>query len=334
MQVFVLFEGITRKLDYLKWCGIRNLWVTPFFKSPMIDNGYDIADYYDVDPLFGNLNDFKMLVEKIKFYGMRLILDMVLNHTSDEHPWFLASVKSEEPYKDYYVWHDGKIDQKTGSRIPPNNWQSCFGDSAWTFNDQRQQFYLHTFHYKQPNLNCRNPIVIQEFFEILTFWIDHGVDGFRIDAVKHLIYDNQFRDNVFGDCSHVICRYDWEQPELYDLVRKICSFAKDYGRSSYGREILVVTEAYTDLHNMKKYYGDAQVDMPFNFCLIGWQKSSNNAGYLRRVIQETIDLCHETQSWPNWVLGNHDTNRIASRLGGEDCPVMTDLANMLLLCLP
>lgn len=177
-------NGITEKLPYLKEIGINATWLSPIFKSPMADFGYDISSFFEIQPEYGTMDDFRALVKRAKELGIKIILDFVPNHSSDENEWFVRSENSDPMYKDFYVWHDGYLDPNNASnRLPPSNWLSSFFYSAWQWSDKRQQFYLHQFHRKQPDLNYRNPLVVEIMNEVLRFWLEQGVDGFRIDAV-------------------------------------------------------------------------------------------------------------------------------------------------------
>lgn len=186
-------KGITSKLWHLKEAGIEATWLSPIFKSPMVDFGYDIADYRKIHEEYGTMEDFEELIKKANELGIRIILDFVPNHTSDQHEWFQKSVNREPGYEDYYVWHDGLI-AEGGEAVPPNNWISVFYGSAWTYHPVRQQFYLHQFTKEQPDLNFRNVKVREEMKDVLRFWLAKGVAGFRIDAVNHLYEDEEFQD--------------------------------------------------------------------------------------------------------------------------------------------
>jgi alpha-glucosidase len=184
-------NGIQQRLQHLVDLGVDAIWISPIFPSPMRDFGYDVSDYCDIDPLFGSLSDFDLLVAAAHSRGLKVILDFVPNHTSDRHPWFQESRSSRlSPKRDWYVWRDGG---PNGS--PPNNWESEFGGAAWTFNDPTGQYYYHAFLKEQPDLNWRNPAVREAMCDVLRFWFERGVDGFRVDAIHHLIEDEQLRDN-------------------------------------------------------------------------------------------------------------------------------------------
>lgn len=185
-------RGVISKLEYLKDINVESTWLSPIFKSPMKDFGYDISDFYAIDPMFGTMKDIEELFRKAKELGLKIILDFVPNHTSDESEWFQLSVNRTEPYTDYYVWHDGKL--VNGQRQPPNNWNSMFYGSAWQWNSVRQQYYLHQFLVSQPDLNYRNPKVVEEMKNVIRFWLKKGAAGFRVDAINHLFEAADFRD--------------------------------------------------------------------------------------------------------------------------------------------
>ncbi|KMQ86539.1 maltase 1 [Lasius niger] len=218
-------KGITSKLEHFVTSGVGAIWLSPINRSPMVDFGYDISDFKDIDKTFGDLADFKFLLARAKRFGLKVILDLVPNHTSDEHYWFQQSINRIGKYKDYYIWKYGK----DGNKSPPNNWLSVFGGSAWTLNSIRQQWYLHQFHEKQPDLNYAHPDVQEEMREIILFWLRKGVDGFRVDAVPHLFETNYTLDEPesgikgatktdYNFLNHILTT---DQPETYKLKVKI-----------------------------------------------------------------------------------------------------------------
>ncbi len=224
--------GITSKLDYLRWLGVDALWLSPIYPSPMADFGYDITNYTDVYPLFGTLEDLDTLLQQAHQRNLKLILDFVPNHTSDEHPWFQQSRSSRTNEKrDWYIWRDPAPD---GS--PPNNWMSRFGGPAWQFDELTGQYYLHLYDVKQPDLNWRNPEVRQEMFTVMRFWLDRGIDGFRVDALEVLLKDDQFRDNPInplwqpGDPpnTRLIEHYIVDQPGMHTLMQQMRALAENY----------------------------------------------------------------------------------------------------------
>ena len=322
--------GILSRLDYLVSLGIDAVWISPFYPSPMADFGYDVADYTGVDPIFGSLEDFDRLVDGIHACGLRLILDFVPNHTSDQHPWFVESRSSRNsPRRDWYLWRDPSPDGGA-----PNNWMSHFGGSAWQFDGATGQFYLHSFLAAQPDLNWRNPAVRQAIYDALRFWLDRGVDGFRMDVLWLLIKDDQFRSNPpnpnwtpgSNTYGSLISVYDSDRPETLDVVREMRRLLDSYP------ERLLIGEIYLPLPQLVSYYGydpntaiSNGADMPFNFQLIQtpWDADAI-AGLIR-----TYESLLPPQATPNWVLGNHDQPRIASRIGAGQARV----AAMLLLTL-
>lgn len=326
--------GVTKRLDYLhETLGVDALWLSPFYPSPMADFGYDVADYTNVDPLFGCLDDFDTLVAEAHRRDLKVIIDWVPNHTSDQHAWFQESRASRTAAKrDWYVWRDPKADAS-----PPNNWLSVFGGPAWTLDKQTGQYYLHSFLPQQPDLNWRNPEVRTAMFESVRFWLERGVDGFRIDVAHHIMKDPGLRDNplnsaVSGHMHKSMGGYD-SQIHLYDnghadvhevyrdLRRLLDSYSAERPRVTIG-EIHIFDPA-----EWASYYG-ANLDelhLPFNFGLL---RSTWTAGSIRASV-DRLEATVPTGAWPNYVLGNHDEPRIATRIGAEQ----TRNAAMLLLTL-
>ncbi len=318
-------KGITQRLDYLKWLGIEAIWVSPVFSSPMADYGYDISVYCAIHPLFGSMQDFDELLEEVHRRGMKLILDLVPNHTSNEHPWFLESRSSRDnPKRDWYIWRNAKPD---GSA--PNNWLSVFGGSAWEWDEKTQQYYYHAFLKEQPDLNWRNPEVQQAMLDVMRFWYKKGVDGFRVDVMWHMIKDEQLRDNPLNPdyephmatYEQLIPAYSTDQPEVHDIVRMMRQVTDEF------EERVLIGEIYLPVHRLVTYYGtdNSGAHLPFNFQLLTlpWY-----APKLALTIDE-YEGALPTDGWPNWVLGNHDQPRIASRIGRDQARV----AAMLLLTL-
>lgn len=317
--------GISRRLDYLSWLGIDAIWISPIYPSPMADFGYDVSDYCDVDPLFGSLSDFDALLRAVHARGLKLILDFVPNHTSDQHPWFIESRSSRNnPKRDWYIWRDAKAD---GS--PPNNWMSNFGGSAWQWDAASGQYYYHAFLKEQPDLNWRNPAVCQAMSDTLRFWLKRGVDGFRVDVIWHLIKDDQFRDNPdnpsYSPQDPAIRKYlqvySADRPEVHEIVAGLRKTVDEFD------DRLLIGEIYLPLDRLVTYYGQnlEGTHLPFNFQLISapW-----NAASILELIDE-YEKALPAGGWPNWVLSNHDQKRIASRIGTEQARV----AAMLLLTL-
>ena len=317
--------GIVQRLDYFVDLGIDAIWISPIYPSPMMDFGYDVADYCDVAPIFGTLEDFDRLVADAHARGLRLILDWVPNHTSDDHPWFRASRASRDNMRrDWYIWRDPDPDGN-----PPNNWLSHFGGSAWELDQQTGQYYYHSFLKEQPDLNWRNPAVKEAMCDVLRFWLGRGVDGFRVDVIWLLIKDDQFRDNppnpgyVPGNPSHtrLLPLYTANRPEVHGIVAEMRAAIDAYP------DRVLIGEIYLPIEQLVSYYGrDLKgAHLPFNFQLI---EATWNAVGIARIIEE-YEAALPQGAWPNWVLGNHDKPRIASRIGVAQARV----AAMLLLTL-
>ncbi|MFQ5741871.1 MAG: alpha-amylase family glycosyl hydrolase [Acidobacteriota bacterium] len=317
-------EGITQRLDYLEGLNVDAVWLSPIFPSPMYDFGYDVSDYTAVDPIFGDLADFDRLLAKLHERGIRLLLDLVPNHTSDQHAWFLESCHSRDnPKRDWYIWADPG---RGGG--PPNNWLSFFGGPAWTFHPPTGQYYLHQFSRRQPELNYRHPEVLPALLDQMCFWLERGVDGFRVDVLWTLLKDEQLRDEpVNPDWDGIVPHHSLlhvhtqDLPGVHDLVREMRRSLDQYD------DRLMVGEIYLPVPRLVQYYG-ADLDechLPFNFQLldIKWEAA---------VLKEAVDAYESALppgAWPNWVLGNHDRPRIATRLG----PGQARLACLLLLTL-
>ncbi len=365
-------RGITARLDYLTGMGVDAIWISPFYPSPMADFGYDVADYTNVDALFGTLGDFDDLLAAAHSKGLRVILDFVPNHTSDLHAWFRESRSSRKsPKRDWYLWHDpvpypwlapGE-DTRPISEQYPNNWMSHFGGPAWTWDEETQQFYLHSFLKEQPDLNWRNSKVRAAIYSALKFWLDRGVDGFRMDVLWLLIKDAEFRNNPpnpdyhggLQDIAASLPVYTADQPETHQIVAEMRTILDGYpdtlakgagsSKQETGSRVLVarlsnrvlIGEIYLPLPELVRYYGmseenaaDKQLqltgaNLPFNFHLI---QTAWNAGAIAEIIQRYEDLL-PPGAWPNYVLGNHDQPRLASRIG----PKQARAAAMLLLTL-
>ena len=309
-------QGIISRLDYLSdTLGVDAIWLSPFFRSPMRDWGYDISDHTDVDPLFGSLADAEELITRAHERGLRVIIDYVINHTSDQNPWFVESRSSpDNPKRDWYVWRDGRHGG------PPNNWVSVFSGPAWTYDEASDQWYRHTYLSEQPDLNWRNPEVVEAMFDVARFWLDRGVDGFRVDAAHQIMKDPRERDNPpapfdyprpykdMGEYDAFIHLYDFGHPDTHEVHRGLRAVT-----DSYERDALTVGEIHIfDLPEWASYYGENfdQLNMPFNFQLMtaDWHVAS-----LRAVI-EAVLWNVPVGGWTNWTLGNHDEIRLASRL--------------------
>ena len=322
-------NGIRRRLDYLQGLNIDALWISPIFPSPMHDFGYDVADYCDVHPLFGTLADFDRLLAEAHGRGLRVMLDLVPNHTSDEHPWFVESRSSRDnPKRDYYIWRDPAPGDGPPETRRPNNWQTHFGGEAWTYDAATGQFYMHQFHRSQPELNYRHPDVLPAMLDNMRFWLDRGVDGFRVDVIWLMLKDEQLRDEPpnpdaapdarpFDRIQHL---YTGDVAGVHDLIRQMRAVLDEYD------ERMMVGEIYLPLERLMTYYGDGdECHMPFNFQLIGLPWNARAIGDYVRAYEGALP----PGGWPNWVLGNHDQHRIASRVG----PAQARVAQMLLLTL-
>jgi alpha-glucosidase len=310
--------GIVARLDYLSWLGVDAIWISPFYPSPLADGGYDVSDFVDVDPRLGDLATFDELIARAHALDIAVMVDVVPNHTSDEHPWFVESSSSREsPKRDWYVWRDGRPD---GS--PPNNWIRVWGGPTWTFHQATGQYYLHLFHTRQPDLNWRNPAVKEAMFDVFRFWLERGVDGFRIDVAHGIMKDPELRDNPpapagglmhrdFGGFDTQLHVHDRGHPDLHPVYRELRAILDSYGGE---RPRMAVGEIHEfDWDRWARYYGlDLdELHMPFNFGLLGIPWS---AAAVRELV-ESIERSVPAGAWPNWVLGNHDESRIASRLG-------------------
>lgn len=320
--------GIVDRLDYVAGLGVDAIWVSPFFKSPMMDFGYDIADYRDVDPLFGTLADFDRLVEKAHGLGLKVVIDQVLSHTSIEHPWFLESRESRDnPKADWYVWADARADG-----TPPNNWLSLFGGVAWQWEPRRRQYFLHNFLASQPDLNFHNPEVRKATLDNVGFWLDRGVDGFRLDAINFCFSDAQLRDNPAKPESERVGRgfspdnpyafqyhyYNNTQPENIDFLRELRSLLDRYPDVAALGEI----SSEDSLATMAEYTGKDRLHMGYSFELLTDEFST-------RHVRETINAVESNMidGWPCWAISNHDVQRVASRWGCSNSP--SHLASLL-----
>lgn len=309
-------QGIRSRLGYLKDLGVDCLWLSPFFKSPMKDFGYDVADYCDVDPMFGTLKDFDQLLEDTHKLGLKLVIDLVPNHTSDQHPWFKESRSSRDnPKRDWYVWRDPKPD---GS--PPNNWMAYFGGPSWTLDEKTGQYYLHQFLPEQPDLNWRNPEMKEAMFEAMRFWLRKGVDGFRIDVIWLLVEDGEFRDEPPnpawkpGDIDRFrhLHIYQEDQPETRQIVQEMRQVLDEFEGDR-----MMVGEIYLPYDQLMPYYGTPEqpgCHLPFNFHLIFRGLNNWTAENIRSIVEE-YEASLPPWGSPNWVLGNHDQHRMASRIG-------------------
>lgn len=318
-------DGIISRLDYLKSLNVDAIWISPVYPSPMADFGYDVSDYTDIDPMFGTLESFDRLLHAAHARGLKVIMDFVPNHTSERHPWFLESRSSRSnPKRDWYIWHDPAPDGG-----PPNNWISEFSGPHWQYDEETGQYYCHKYLKEQPDLNWRNPLVREAMLGVMRFWLQRGVDGFRVDAAKNMIKDDQFRDNppnpdyVLGTppVESLIQLYDTDRPEIHPLIRDMRHVVDAYS------DRMMVGEIYLPLARLMKYHGETldEFQLVYNFQLISlpWE-----APVVRQAI-EAYESALPHGAWPNWVLGNHDRHRVASRVGAQQAR----LAQLLLLTL-
>lgn len=317
--------GIIGKLDYLRWLGVDAIWLSPIYPSPMADFGYDISDYTAVHPMFGTMEDFDRLLASAHALGLKVLLDLVPNHTSDQHPWFLESRASRNnPKRNWYIWKDPAPDGG-----PPNNWLSTFGGSAWEFDRHTSQYYYHAYLKEQPDLNWRQPAVQEAVHNVMRFWLDRGADGFRVDVIWHLIKDSEFRANPSnpeyrpGEWAYrqLLATYTTDRPEIHQIIAGMRAVMDGY------RDRLMIGEVYLPVERLVTYYGAGGdgLHLPFNFQLIElpWR-----ADAIASAVQ-AYEAALPPYGWPNWVLGNHDKPRIASRVGRAQARI----AALLLLTL-
>ena len=334
-------NGIAHRLDYLQKLGIDGIWISPAYPSPQVDFGYDISDYEAVDPKYGTMADFDRLVAEAKQHHIHVMLDMVLNHTSDKHPWFEASRSSKtDPKHDWYVWRDAKGYTADGKPIPPNNWQSVFGHSAWEWDPKIKQFYYHRFYVQQPDLNWRNPAVEAAMFDVLRFWLDKGVGGFRLDAIPSLFEDPGMRDepetggvNAYGDpnLNHV---YTDNLPEVHGVIERMRKVVASYP----GDRVLIGETYLPNVASLRDWYGGAAKDelqLPMDMLLgfgSGYSPGKNklDAGFFRQQINDAETKLDGSE--PLFVFSNHDNPRDWDRFGDgvHDLAIAKIIAAMLL----
>jgi alpha-glucosidase len=325
--------GVVARIDHFVELGVDAVWLSPFYPSPMADFGYDVADYCDVDPIFGTVDDFDELVAAAHHRGLKVIVDLVPNHTSDRHPWFEESRSSRDnPKRDWYVWRDGRSDGQ-----PPNNWLANFGGPSWTFDDTTGQWYLHSFLPQQPDLDWRNPEVRVAMFDVVRFWLAHGVDGFRVDVAHAIGKDPELRDNPpnpsggamhkdLGDYDSQLHVHDKNHPFVHELYREFRQLLDTWPD---GKDRVIIGEIHLyDLEQWALFFGEGdEMQLPFNFGLLKtpW-RAADVAAHV-----EAVELVTDAGRlrWPSYVLGNHDEHRIASRVG----PDQVRVAMLLLLTL-
>ncbi len=329
-------KGITEKLDYVASLGVEGIWISPFFKSPMKDFGYDVEDYRTVDPIFGTNDDFDSLLTEAHKRNIKIIVDLVMSHTSDQHPWFVESRSSRDnPKADWYVWADPNTDG-----TPPNNWQSLFGNSSWQFDTRRGQYYLHNFLKEQPDLNFHNPEVRAAMLDIASYWLDKGVDGFRLDVINFCFHDKELRNNPpketdgftatqldfkdpYGMQQHI---YDKSRPENLGFIEDLRALTNEYDNRFLLGEIgdnesAKISAEYTSPPN--------RLHTTYNFSLMHGLQKELTATLVRNALEEQQE--HGPDGWPSWAFSNHDVVRSLTRFGGNNAPPA--LAKMLLALL-
>ncbi|WP_170365996.1 alpha-glucosidase [Ruegeria arenilitoris] len=328
-------RGITQRLDYIAGLGVDAIWISPFFKSPMKDFGYDVSDYRAIDPMFGTMEDFQTLLDRAHGLGLRVMIDLVLSHTSDQHPWFVESRSNRKnPKADWYVWADPKPDG-----TPPNNWLSIFGGSAWQWDTRRQQYYLHNFLTSQPDLNFHNPDVQDALLDVARFWLDMGVDGFRLDTINFYFHDAQLRDNpalpldqrnatiapMVNPYNHQDHLYSKSQPENIAFLERLRALTDQYdGRACLGE----VGDAQRGLEIMGEYTrGDKRMHMCYAFEFL--EKRRLTAEYTKHVFDQLLSKAGD--AWPCWAFSNHDVQRHASRWDLDEAGIRQHA--VLMMCL-
>jgi alpha-glucosidase len=299
-------RGIINKIDYLSELGIDGIWLSPIYPSPMVDFGYDISNYNEIDPVFGTLDDFKELISIAHGKNIRIIMDLVMNHTSNLHPWFIDSRSSvDNPKRDWYIWN-----KKKGKR-PPNNWKTVFGGSAWEFDDYSGEYYLHTFFKEQPDLNWSNEELKKTFFDEIKFWLDLGVDGFRLDVINLIGKDRHFRNNPipFGIPFLQRMLYSSNQPESYDIARELRELLDTYPERMSVAEVYSLPIGNFEIASSYLQSGDDSMNMVFDFSLI--MKSWNAGKYFKSIMKSYSRI--PDKAWPCHVLSNHDLHRHIDR---------------------
>ena len=329
-------KGITDKLEYIRDLGVDAIWISPFFKSPMHDFGYDVSDYRAVDPIFGTMDDFDSLLKKAHNLNLKVIIDVILSHTSKDHEWFQESRQGGDNSKsDWYVWADAKPDG-----TPPNNWQSVFGGAAWTFDTHRGKYYLHNFLKEQPDLNYHNPEVQQAALDLCRFWLDKGVDGFRLDAINYMVHDALLRDNPpknpdiegystqfqkpdpYSMQRHV---YDKSRPEALDFAKRFRALTDEYDA------VMSVAEIGDDnfMQSAAQYTSENRYNTAYNFALLTGDELTSS------VIQKAVEAFFDEpgDGWPSWSFSNHDVVRVVSRWGAALAPDYKQSLSKMLLAL-
>uniref|UniRef100_A0A0K8V5J1 alpha-glucosidase n=1 Tax=Bactrocera latifrons TaxID=174628 RepID=A0A0K8V5J1_BACLA len=324
-------NGITSRLAFFKEIGVTATWISPIYDSPMADMGYDVANFTKISSIFGTMEDFDNFLAKAHELGLKVILDFVPNHSSDDCEWFQKSVRREDGYDDWYVWSDGQINSETGERSPPSNWESVFGGSAWTWVEERQQYYLHQFLAKQVDFNFTNPAVRQRMIKVMKFWLDRGVDGFRMDATNYLV-EKRFENGTFPDeppsgdnatgLNHIYTRELWENTEIIYEWRE---FLDEYQRINGGDTRAMIIEAYSPVDVLSNYISNGTNvggQMPMNFNFVELDEDSN-AETIETLANDWMDIIWVKHKMANWVANNHDNSRLPTRMGESKADAMT-----------
>ncbi|NMA86164.1 MAG: alpha,alpha-phosphotrehalase [Tissierellia bacterium] len=317
-------KGVIEKIDYLKYLGVDYIWLTPFYISPQNDNGYDVKDYKNIDPRFGTMEDFENLVVKAKENDMEIMLDLVLNHTSTEHIWFQKALRGDEKYKDYYIFKKPKKGKE------PTNWQSKFGGPAWEYVEELDEYYLHLFHKTQADLNWENPDLRKELYNIVNFWIDKGVTGFRLDVINLISKPSEFKDDFIGDGR----RFYTDGPKIHEYLREL-------NKNTFGKKDNIITVgemSSTDIENCIKYSNpkEEELSMVFNFHHLKvdykegnkWSTMDFDFIELKKILIEWQLDMEKGGGWNALFWSNHDQPRIVSRFG-DDEKYLVESAKML-----
>ncbi len=304
------FKGLTSKLDYIESLGVKGIWLTPFLKSPKVDNGYDVSSYYEIDETYGSMEDFKLFLKEAHEKDIKIIMDLVVNHTSTESKWFEESRKSKDnPYRDYYIW-----------KVEPNNWESFFGGSAWELDTITNQYYYHKFDVKMADLNWKNPKVVKEIQDVLRFWLEMGVDGFRMDVINFLTTEGITKDNPLNQEGIQDHLYDINQKGLKEAMKTLRATVNDYENR------FIVGEIGSDkIEVLKQYQGDKLLDVIFNFNFGSIKEFS-----AKRIYDELQSMEKNMSNYPTLFFGSHDMPRLMSRLANNNTDRAEALAALML----
>ncbi|XP_047544490.1 maltase 1-like isoform X1 [Vanessa atalanta] len=341
-------KGITEELEHFVDAGVDALWMSPIFESPMVDFGYDISNFYEIHYEYGTMEDFEVLLNRSHELGIKLLLDFVPNHASNESEYFKKSLAREPGYEDFFIWADGRQDPNNATnRLPPSNWVSQFGGSAWEWREERQQYYLHQFAVEQADFNFRNPAVREEMVNIMKFWLDKGVDGFRVDALPYLIeadpadHEGRYPDDPLSgliqfeshQLGYTIPLYTKDLIELYDVVYEWRDYVDRYLEDHPGDTRVLFSEGYANVSMTMLYYGNEEgaigAHFPFNFDFVTDLSSRSTARDFVYIILRWLTYMPHGAT-PNWVFGNHDNNRMPTRFREN----MVDGLNSLNMLLP